>query len=103
MSDQIEMLIDLSAYEESPKRKTRPARHYRQRKDERTVCGHLPVDGEYIQVPLSIKAFLAVTDCPVCHSTLKFIAAVRVVRRSLTPVSNTGVICVADSENGGQT
>jgi hypothetical protein len=97
MNDQLEsiqpMLIDLSAYDVERNRKTKPSRHYRQAGDNRTACGHLPVDGQFLQVPISIRAFLQVTDCKVCRETLSFISAVRVVARwkDKTPASNTGV------------
>src|ERR1044072_1702801 len=86
-----QMVIDFSSYDLERGRKTRPSRHVRPKGEVRLACGHLPQDGDYVQIPISIKAFLQLTDCNLCRSYLEGVAAHRVVARSKTPASNTGV------------
>lgn len=85
------LVVDGGAYSLEQGRKRRPSRHaIRQGK---LACGHkgLPVDGDYVQYPLSFAALLQVVDCPTCHNYLMAQAALKVVGTRSTPVCNTGV------------
>lgn len=92
----IMMIVDngSQAYDPARRRQIRAKRHVKPTHD-KIPCGHLPTDGQYIQIPLSIKAFLQVSDCALCKAYLEGLAAVRVVVRdkaeTFTPTSNTGV------------
>lgn len=86
------MVIDKSVRDERG-RKVRPERHTKKIGEDRILaCGHMTEDGDYIQFPLLVDSFLAVTDCKTCRDYVKVNYRKRGGRwAKKTPVSNTGV------------